>query len=106
MELNVDDFYSVKGDPTISEDSLVSLCLLYQPMIGRDGLALYLTLYAQSSQDALESNFRQLSALLDMDIDGIEKAMIRLEEFHLLRTFSKPKKGDRTLYLFALEVPL
>ena len=106
MELSIDDFYSVKGDPTISEDSLVSLCLLYQPMIGRDGLALYLTLYAQSSQDALESNFRQLSALLDMDIDGIEKAMIRLEEFHLLRTFSKPKKGDRTLYLFALEVPL
>ncbi len=106
MELNIDDFYSVNGDPVISEDSLSSLCLLYQPLIGQDGLVLYLTLYAQASQDALESSFRQLSALINMDIAGIEKAMIRLEEYHLLRTFSKPKKGNQNLYLYVLEAPL
>lgn len=106
MELNIDDYYSVKDDPVVSEDSLASLCLLYQPVIGQNSLVLYLTLHAQAGRDALESGFRQLSALINMDISTIEKAMIRLEEYHLLRTFYKPKKGNKNLYLFVLEAPL
>lgn len=105
MELKTKDTFRVECRDSISQESLFSLYMYYQPVIGPAAAALYMTLYAEGRTQHTQENHSHLSALLRMSIDDIERARIRLEEYMLLRTYAQEQE-TRTNYIYVLHVPL
>lgn len=79
------DTYQVIKNFTFTEDDLKSLILLYQPLIGKDAIQLYLTLALQYPF----TSHTQLTELLNQNIHDVESCRIACEEFRLIRSFKK-----------------
>ena len=105
MELKTGDVYRIECGSFLSDDLTVSLFSLYQPLIGRDAAALYMTLYSEGCRQKTQESHARLLAILNMSIDDLERARIRLEEYLLLRVYMQTQE-TRTSFVYVLNAPL
>lgn len=105
MELKARDDYRVECNPFMSDEKITSLTYLYYPLIGQQAFALYMLLYAEAQNSNTQESHTRLSTLLNMGIDEIERARIRLEEFQLLKVFYEELE-TKGRYIYTLLAPL
>lgn len=106
MEVKTQDRYMIHHPDHFNAELLSSLFLLYQPMMGRSAVSLYMTLYAQGQTEyAGAYTHERLLMLTDMDISEFEKSRLKLEEFMLLHIYLK-KGLDHSDYIYRLTPPL
>ena len=105
MMLKNDDTFRVECSASLSEDSIVSLLDLYQPLIGGDGVLLYLTLHAEARHQRVQSTHRHLSRIMGIDLDVLERARGRLEQYNLLASFCRSLEHHDN-YIYKLRPPL
>ena len=105
MELKAKDIYRVDCADCLSMDLLTSLVSLYQPLISRDAVCLYLTLLCEGQNQKSAESHQRLGLILNLSMDDIERARVHLEEFLLLRCYVK-EDGPRSSYLYVLNPPL
>ncbi len=103
--LKNEDTYRVECATAISEDSIVSLLDLYQPLIKGDGILLYLTLHAEARHQRTQTTHRHLARIMDIPLDVLERARFRLEQYNLMQTFSRSHERY-TSYIYKLRSPL
>ncbi len=104
--LKPEDTFRVECVNSISEDSIVSLVNLYQPLIGGDGVLLYLTLHAEARHQRSQSTHRHLCRVMDnIPIDTLERCRFRLEEYNLLRCYKK-ETANHDSWIYHLNTPL
>jgi Replication initiation/membrane attachment protein len=99
MELYADDYCLIEGVTPINQDSFESLFVLYQPLIGNEACSLYLTLCAIGNENEAMKHL-DLCNILDMSLEKVEKARVRLEQHGLLQTYLK--KGKRNQYIYRI----
>ncbi len=105
MELKAKDTYRVELIEVASNNVIASLISLYQPIIGRDALNFYLTIFFEGlNQKSLETHQR-LSIIMNMDIPAMERARKKCEQFFLVRTFYK-SDNDKDSYIYIVNPPL
>lgn len=105
MELKANDYYQVEAGFTLNQEMLESLTLLYQPLIGIEALGFYLTCLAETKKQDRYQNHMRLISLSGLNIDPLEKARIKCEQFQLMRTYKKTNQ-DKTLYVYSLQKPM
>ncbi|MCR5229805.1 MAG: DnaD domain protein [Solobacterium sp.] len=105
MELRPKDIYRVECTDFLSEDALTSLLSLYQPVVGRNAVIFYLTLYSEGRSQHSQENHGRLSAVMNMTMDEMERARIHLEEYLLVRTYVEEGES-RSSYIYRLNAPL
>lgn len=103
--LKGEDTFRTECANSISEDSIVSLLNLYQPLIGGEGVLLYLTLHAEAKHQRTQSTHKHLSRILNMPLEMIERTRWRLEEYNLMRSFSRQNQAN-TSYIYHLNPPM
>lgn len=104
MEIKAKDVYRVESAHSIESNTLQVLTNLYQPLIESNGLLLYLTLLSESKRETLES-FSKLLTITNMDPNSFDRAIAKLEEYMLVRSYYKAGE-TRDTYLFILHKPL
>lgn len=105
MEVRSRDTYRVEYSGGISEEIILSLMQLYQPLIGPEATNLFLTMAAEGMrQRSLESHSR-LFALSGIDPNVFDRSCARLEEYLLLRVYCR-KGENRDQYIYHLNVPM
>lgn len=105
MELKIKDSYRIQSNDFLSSSMLRTLYLLYQPIITVNGLALYMTLYNEASIQKNPDTHQRLSSLLNLGIDELERARIRLEEYGLLDSYVQ-ETDAKNHYIYILYAPL
>ena len=105
MSVRLDDTYRVRCRSDLSSDRLVSFMMLYQPIIGGDGILVYLTLMAEARNQKESGHRRLFSLLQNISADTFERARKRLELNMLVRTYRR-HYSDHDSYLYVLNLPL
>lgn len=83
------DLYKVSINELMNQNQLTSLMMLYQPIIGHKAVILYLTLIQDVRHARGFESFNRLINILQMSVEEIDQARMRLEEYQLLTTFRK-----------------
>ena len=105
MEVRTRDTYRIEYSGGISEEILLSLMQLYQPLTGPEACSLFLTMAAEGlRQHTLESHSR-LFALCGFGPDVFDRACAKLEEYMLLRVYCR-KGENRDAYIYHLNTPM
>ncbi len=104
MELKARDTYKVQFGYGLSAAGMRSLAELYLPLLRRDAFTVYLLLAAESELNARQS-IQRLMTMADLDIRGLGRALLRLEEYLLLQTYVRhTDKGSH--YIYMLKSPM
>ena len=103
MELYEQDTYRCQISEAIDHSMMSVLSLLYQPLIGADAIALYSTLLSEVKANNQSLSHYRLCKLMTYDIDHIERARSKLEQYNLLKTFYNSQKEE---YVYQLQKPL
>lgn len=74
------------------------LTLLYQPLIGAEAIAFYLTLWAEGEESHEEATHYMLMNTLGVSIAKIFDSRIQLEAIGLLKTFRKDQENRSFIY--------
>lgn len=105
-ELQPIDAYTIRLAHPFSDNDRQLVTLFYQPLIGRDAMSLFMTLWADAEQqDSLVYNHYHLMNILSMPLGPVFEARISLEAIGLLRT-SRKKSGDAREFVYELLAPL
>lgn len=102
---DVFDSFKVHIPGTLSYDDYTVLTLLYQPLIGMDGLSLYVTLYNLIDNKTKESSsypIKKILDLLNIKVDILKHITDKLEGIGLLDNYFNKENS----YLFKLNFPL
>ncbi len=105
-ELNPTDSYKIRLPYSFSDYDRQLLTLFYQPLVGAEGISLYLTLWADG--ELKEDNgwaHYHLMNVLGVSLGKIFQARISLEAIGLLKTWQKSDENGRMFY-YELEAPL
>lgn len=112
LQVNPYQPYQVKVIPSLAPLQLQCLTQLYQPIMGGQALSLYLTL-ANQPLNHEDWTYRQVHAwllpTLNMGIQDLNEARIRLEGVGLMRTYRDQASHDsyqRQTILYELQSPL
>ncbi len=106
MEIRPHDTYRIYVNKNISQDMLYTLCNLYQPMIGGDAILVYLNFLSDLNAQNIPKSFQDLFAVMNqLNADVMERAIIRLEEAMLMKTFHK-HEGTISRFVFQLLAPM
>ena len=105
MELKGKDVYRIQRPAGMSQDMIVSLFSLYQPVIGNNAVSLYMTLYSEGLHQRTQETHARLSVLAGLSIEEIERARFRLEEFKLTESYAE-ERSTNTAYIYVLHAPL
>lgn len=104
--------FQVRHQGPLSTREQEGLVNFYQPLVGSDSLALYLALIHQPQERlywSQRSIHAQLLSTLNMGIDQVDKARVKLEGVGLLRTYREvdthPDFDQQTL-LYDVSLPL
>lgn len=91
----------------LQRDGEQALCHLYQPIIGSDAVAVYLSLLTDA-EDVSQDEFLHMDALtaLDMGIPRFVSARVRLEAIGLLRVYTKNDRELGRQFLYELLEPV
>lgn len=103
-ELQPGDPYRIRLPYPFSNYDRQLLTLLYQPMIGAEAIAFYLTLWAEGEASGDEATHYTLMNTLGNPISKIFEARIQLEAIGLLKTYRKDN-GNRC-FIYELCPPL
>lgn len=102
--LQAKSIYQVAGNAVLGWLEQQSLLYLYQPIIGSDALALYLTLQSEAVEgELLHGN---LCSAMNTGLTQIYQARLRLEGIGLLETYIKDDSELGAKYLYQLIDPL
>ncbi|WP_203246680.1 replication initiation and membrane attachment family protein [Sporosarcina beigongshangi] len=105
-ELQPIDAYTIMLAHPFTDYDRQLVTLFYQPLIGRDAMSLFMTLWADAEQhENLVYNHYHLMNILTMPLGPVFEARISLEAIGLLRT-SRKKSGDTREFLYELLPPL
>lgn len=105
MELKGKDIYRIECGNFLSDERIVSLYSLYQPLIGTDAVSLYMTMYSEGLNQHSQESHNRLCALMNLSIDVLERARIRLEEYMLVKTYVQAQE-NRNVYVYVLNMPM
>lgn len=103
-ELQAADPYRIRLPYPFSNYDRQLLTMLYQPMVGAEAIAFYLTLWAEGEGAKEETSHYTLMNTLGNPISKIFEARIQLEAIGLLKTYRK-STGDRC-FIYELCPPL
>ncbi|WP_225986271.1 replication initiation and membrane attachment family protein [Psychrobacillus glaciei] len=105
-ELQPADMYKIRLPYSFSDYDRQLLTLFYQPLVGAEGISLYLTLWADGELKSSEQwPHYQLMNVLGVSIGKIFQARIALEAIGLLRSWQKTEEGTRFFH-YELAAPL
>ncbi|MFF2755161.1 replication initiation and membrane attachment family protein [Psychrobacillus sp. NPDC058041] len=105
-ELQPADMYMIRLPYSFSDYDRQLLTLFYQPLVGAEGISLYLTLWADGEVKTSEQwSHYQLMNVLGVSIGKIFQARVALEAIGLLRTWQKTEDDIRFFY-YELSAPL
>ena len=105
-ELNATDSYKIRLPYSFSDYDRQLLTLFYQPLVGAEGISLYLTLWADGElKDEQEWTHYHLMNVLGVSLGKVFQARIALEAIGLLKTWQKSEESGRIFY-YELEAPL
>lgn len=106
MELKSSDTYKVISKSNLSSDRLNAFMVLYQPLVGGDGILVYLTLQAEAGNSRVFLEHRRLFALMEnITAETFQRARMRLEACMLLKSYVR-KGSDHDSYLYVLNTPM
>lgn len=97
-ELQPADSFKIKMPYPFSDYDRQLLTLLYQPMVGAEAIAFYLTLWADGENGKEESTHYTLMNILGLPIAKIFESRIQLEAIGLMKTFRKDEENRSFLY--------
>lgn len=83
------------------------LTFLYQPLIGAKSLSLYLTLWAELEENRIwseASTHHRLMTLMDLKLNDIYEARLKLEGIGLMTTLLRNEEKERN-FIYQLEPP-
>lgn len=103
-ELQPADVYAIRLPYPFSNYDRQLLTLLYQPMIGAEATAFYLTLWAEGERSRVQATHYNLMDILGLPIAKVFEARIQLEAIGLLKTFRRD--GESRSFLYELCPPL
>ncbi|MBP2243089.1 replication initiation and membrane attachment protein [Cytobacillus eiseniae] len=102
------DRYAVAASGLLHEYDRKVLTFLYQPLIGSTCFSLYMTLWAELEENRLWStsnSHHSLMNFMDLNLEAIYKARIKLEGLGLLKVFEKKDEDSRS-FIYELFPPL
>lgn len=99
------DSYKVNRVSEISIQSVESLMWFYQPLIGSQAVAFYLTLNSEGLLQPQFDTHQRLCEVLDCTIDELLIARKKCEQAFLIKTFHQ-LQGTRNFYLYECLPPL
>lgn len=91
--------YDVEDNVYLSQLSIESLMLLYQPLVGANAISVYLTLNKMTNH----SDYSYLCLFMGLDIEVIEHSIIMLERYRLIKTY---KNDEADTYIHVLLKPI
>ncbi|SDJ65270.1 replication initiation and membrane attachment family protein [Salimicrobium halophilum] len=86
------------------EDEGVVLSHLYQPIVGRDAVTLFLFLEGEARLSSKEKTHHTIMSYLKLPLDKVYEARVQLEAIGLLKAFKKVEK-DRNVFMYRLVPP-
>lgn len=100
------DGYVVRLEESLSTDYLQSLTHLYQPLLGIEAISLYQLLFHELKlQDDIQAQTHHtLMNYLNMPLDRMYEARIKLEAIGLLKTY-RQETEERVCYTYYLQRP-
>jgi len=96
------DLFKIESHAELSNDRLKTLVLLYLPLIGEDGLALYEFLVIKGTNNSFEELGKLLNTL-NYSIEKFDDALRQLNKYKLVKTL---KSKDNNNYIFEIYSPL
>ncbi len=108
QELLAIDQYAVNANGLLHDYDRKVLTFLYQPLIGSACFSLYMTLWAELEENRLWSNLNSHHSLMnfmEMGLNEIYRARIKLEGIGLLKVYEKKDEDSRT-FIYELIPPL
>ena len=106
MEIKPNDTYRVEFAAGLSEEKIRVLMMLYQPLVGGDGVLIYLTLASEAINAHAQMEHKRLFTLMNLiNADTFERARLRLESYMLLRTYMHENRNNHS-YIYVLNPPL
>lgn len=102
------DRYKVAANGLLYEYDRKVLTLLYQPLIGPIAFSLYMTLWAQIEENRISSDgtsHHGLMNLMDLNLNQIYSARLKLEGIGLLSTYVRMEDGIRS-FVYEIKAPL
>lgn len=98
------DGYNVAMDKQPPLDFNASLTHLYQPLIGIQAISLYYTLFYEVGHVQKVQTHHTLMTYLNLTLDDIYRARIKLEAIGLLKTYKRTEDG-RDYYTYNVQCP-
>ncbi len=106
-ELLKSDIYQVRSSYMLDVIGYKTLLQLYQPLLGMEATALYLTLNSELDQMTLTKSpalISRLCKICGFSLNSLQDAFNKLEAVGLVCSYVKQKNDNR--YLFDLQMPL
>lgn len=91
--------YSVENNVHLSAQDFDTLVMLYQPLIGANAMAVYLSL----NRLLTHTTYTDLVKYIGLDIEVVERSIITLEKYRLIKTF---KHNTLDQYIHIVQKPL
>ncbi len=101
------DIYQVVNKCLLSEEDKLILSMLYMPIIGNTAVSLYLTFFNElkaSSYMSNELNHHHLMTVMNLSLETIKEARVKLEGIGLLKTYYV--EGNINSFVYELYSPL
>jgi replication initiation and membrane attachment protein len=108
MELVPVDRYQVRANGLLHEFDRKILTMLYQPLIGSNGLSLYMTLWGELDQRGMwgeETTHHTLMVYMHRPLKEIYEERLKLEGIGLLKVYRNTQDGVRN-FIYELVPPL
>lgn len=105
MNVRSRDTYRIEYSGGISEEIVLSLTQLYQPLIGPAAVNLFLTMAAEGMRQHTQESHTRLFVICGIDPAVFDRACAKLEEYMLLRVYCR-KGENRDQYIYRLNVPM
>lgn len=105
MSVKANDTYRISCMAGLSSDRITSFVMLYQPLVGGDGILVYLTMMAEAQNRTALEHRRMFTLMQNISADTFERARMRLESYMLVRTFRKSSKTHDS-YVYILNLPM
>lgn len=98
------DGYDVVRDEQPPIDFNAALTHFYQPLVGIQAISLYYTLFYETGYEQKIQTHHTLMTYLNLTLDDIYRARIKLEAIGLLKTY-KRSEDNRDYYTYSLQSP-
>ena len=105
--LSKDDYYEVKFGSMLASYDRDILTMLYQPIIGYAGLALYFTLWSEAKRNDYSSLIKHEILINEMGIELTQllEARLALEGIGLLKTYKLKISKNVDSYIYEVFAP-